>query len=78
MLVESNDEAAVLWTKPEEWIPNERDPFRGLAQQNRDGFLVVFVDGYIHRFSPTLNVETFRRMLSRDDGQSIDFVRDKP
>jgi len=78
LFVECNDEAAVIWTKPEEWVPDEHDPFRGLVGPMRDGFLLVFADGFTQRISATVSAESLRRIFSRDDRKPIDLPREMP
>jgi hypothetical protein len=78
LFVEGIDDAAVIWTKPEEWVPDEHDPFRGLIGPMRDGFLLVFADGFTQRISATVSAESLRRIFSRDDRKPIDLPREMP
>lgn len=71
MLVEVDDEHAVVWTKPEGLPYNADHPRTGLGGQYEEGFLAVFCDGSARLIPSTVPDETLRRLLIRDDGQVI-------
>lgn len=51
MTVEVSDDSAVIWTKPDDFAYNEKDPKKGLLGLRRGGFLAGFADGSV-RFIP--------------------------
>ena len=70
-IVEGADEAAVVWTKPEEWVPDAKDPRKGLSTRRPNGFQAAFCDGSVRTISPTVAVDTLRLLFSRADGMPI-------
>jgi hypothetical protein len=71
MVVEANDAAAVEWTKPEEWVPNEKEPLKALLGTRPNGFLGAFADGSVRFISQTINLEMLKRLYMRDDGNPV-------
>lgn len=49
--VEVSDDSAVIWTKPDDFAYNEKDPKKGLLGLQQGGFLAGFADGSV-RFIP--------------------------
>jgi hypothetical protein len=73
MMVEASDDLAVEWTKPQDFVPNEKDPHKGLVGLRAEGFLVAIADGSVRMISKSIDAEILRRLLIRNDGQVIDF-----
>jgi hypothetical protein len=71
VIVEATDALAVEWTKPVEWIPDEKDPIKGVQGMRPGGFLAGFVDGHVEFISKAIEPEMLRRAFSRDDRQPI-------
>jgi hypothetical protein len=72
-IVEANDAAAVVWTKPEEWVPDAKDPFKGLVGVRPSGFLVGMCDGSVRTVSKAVTPESLLYMFDRGDGHPIDW-----
>src|SRR5262249_24908461 len=72
-VVEASDALATIWTKPEEWAPDQKDPLKGLVGLRPTGFLAGFVDGHTQLIPKTIDPEMLRRAFSRDDGQLIEW-----
>jgi hypothetical protein len=70
-IVEGADEAAVIWTKPEEWVPDAKDPRKGLSTRRPTGFLAGLCDGSVTTISPKVEAQTLRLLFSRADGMPI-------
>ncbi len=70
-IVEATDALAVEWTKPVEWIPDEKEPIQGLLGMRPNGFLAGFVDGHVEFIAKSIEPEMLRRAFSRDDRQPI-------
>jgi len=66
-IVEATDALAVEWTKPAEWIPDEKEPIKGLLGMRPNRFLAGFVDGHVDFISKAIEPEMLRRAFSRDD-----------
>ncbi len=71
MVVEASDEAAVIWTKPDDYEPDEEKPIKGLVGVRPGGFLAAFCDGSVHFLSEEIDLETLRRLFTRNDGEPI-------
>jgi hypothetical protein len=77
-LVEASDALAVEWTKPVEWIPDEKEPIKGLLGMRPNGFLAGFVDGHVAFIVKSIEPEMLQRAFSRDDRQPITWPEEKP
>jgi hypothetical protein len=66
-VVQVSDEAAVPWTKPDDWQVNAKDPLKGLA----DDFAALFCDGSVRFFKKDTKPETLRAMITRDGGEIV-------
>jgi hypothetical protein len=73
MIVEADMDQAVPWTKPDDWIFDPLNPRRGLGNLRPMGFLALFADGSVHFIGADLNDQTVRYLLSRTDGNSVEF-----
>jgi hypothetical protein len=47
MLVDAADDAAVIWTKPDDLKLDPKAPAKGLAARHKDSYLVLFADGQV-------------------------------
>ncbi len=72
MVVEANDQNAVIWTKPDDWETGEMPTMDALLGLHPNGFNVLFGDGSVRSLNGTINVDTFRAMLTRDGGEVVD------
>jgi hypothetical protein len=77
-LVEANDSAAVEWTKPEEFVPDSKDPAKNLLGLRPNGFLAAMTDGSVRVVGPTVTAENLLRLFDRSDGNVIDWGEAKP
>jgi hypothetical protein len=77
-VVEASDSLATIWTKPEEWVPEQKDPLKGLVGLRPLSFLAGFVDGHTQHIPNTIDPEMLRRAFSRDDGQPIQWPDENP
>jgi hypothetical protein len=66
-VVEVTDEAAVPWTKPEDWEVDEKDPTKGLGET----FAALFCDASVHFFKKDIAPETLRALLTRAGGEVV-------
>jgi prepilin-type processing-associated H-X9-DG protein len=71
MIVEASDALAVEWTKPEEWLPDEKDPLKGLLGLRPNGFNAAFADGSVRFLSKTIDARTLKLLFMRDDGEPV-------
>jgi hypothetical protein len=71
MVVEADDERAVVWTRPDDLEIDEQNPIAGLVGL-RDGlFLAAFCDGSVHMIPNTVDSETLDRLFIRNDGHAV-------
>ncbi len=47
MVVETNRDAAIIWTQPADWRVQQDDPTAGLHVRSGNGHLVLFIDGSV-------------------------------
>ena len=73
MLVQTNDERAAIWTKPEDLEWTDAVPFAGLVPNLHPGiFLAGFADGHVSAISYGIDEEVLEAMLTTDGGEAID------
>ena len=71
MVVEANDESAVIWTKPDDFEPDPENPLKGLLGTRPEGFLMLLCDGSVQLIRATLDPEMLNRLYTRSDGNPI-------
>jgi hypothetical protein len=71
MIVEVDDQHAVIWTKPEGLSFDPENPARGLGGQFENGFHAVLCDGSVHFFPSTTKADLLRLFFLIADGQPI-------
>jgi hypothetical protein len=65
MLVEADDQHAVIWTKPDDLEVNLAKPMVGLAIRPPGGFLVLMADGSTRFFRSTIAPKTLAALFTR-------------
>lgn len=68
---ESDDEHAVVWTKPDDYKFDPEHPSGGFTSPYPDGRLLLFCDGSVHFTRQDLEDETLRRLILRNDGEPL-------
>lgn len=69
-----NPDAAVTWTKPEDWVYDPNAPKRDLEGPFPGELIVVFVDGSTHRIPiEKVSDEMMRNLIEIDDGNLVQF-----
>jgi len=73
LVVEAVPGKAVPWTKPEDWIPDDKNPMQDLGGLFAGDIVnVVFADGHVEALSTkTTNPATFKAMLTRNGGEKL-------
>ena len=72
MIVEADPKNAVIWTKPDDWEVDFKNPQKGLGGVHPKIFHALFADGSVHALKTDMAVKTLRLLLMRNDGQPID------
>jgi hypothetical protein len=70
-VVEASDDSAVIWTKPDDFTPDEKDPRKGLGGLYRGGFQVGLMDGSVRFFKDTIDPESLGSLFNRHDGMAV-------
>jgi hypothetical protein len=75
MATEIGDEQAVIWTKPDDYSYDPKQPAVGFTSPYPDGRLLLFCDGSVHFIKQALDDDMLRRLLMRNDGQPVPELR---
>ena len=71
MVVEASDERAVIWTKPDDFEPDEEDPIKGLVSLRQGGFNAALCDGAVRFISEHIDRRILKLLFTRNDGQPV-------
>jgi hypothetical protein len=71
MLVEVPDNKAVVWTKPDDYEYDEKDPMKGLLGRRPGGFYVSFVDGSVRLLPSTINKDHLKAYYTRNGEENV-------
>jgi prepilin-type processing-associated H-X9-DG protein len=71
MIVEAGDELAVEWTRPQEFVPDAKNPLKGLLGLHPGGFNAGFADGSVRFISQAIDLKVLMNLFERDDGNVI-------
>jgi hypothetical protein len=71
-VVEASDKRAVVWTKPDDFEFNDKNPIDGLVGLWPGGFQAVCCDGALHFISRTVDPKTLKNAFIRNDGNPVD------
>ena len=74
MLVEVNDDRAVPWTKPDDYVWNPENPTSGLDDTYAEVFLAARVDGSVAAFPLSTPGDTLKAMFTKSGGEVIPAV----
>ncbi|MCH7729555.1 MAG: DUF1559 domain-containing protein, partial [Planctomycetes bacterium] len=77
MTVEASNESAVVWTKPDDYDLDLKNPLRGLVQLRKGGFLVLMGDGSVHKVSEKIDPEMLNALFTRNGGEVVDLPRNR-
>ncbi len=72
MVLEVDDDRAVIWTKPDDWQYDPKEPFKGLGKLDGGKFHTAFFDGSAHEISTNIKPAVMRDLIERADGHPID------
>jgi hypothetical protein len=71
MLVEADDQHAVVWTQPEDLEIDLTDPQAKLAIRSAGGFLVAMCDGSVNMLRASLDANVLTALFTRAGGESV-------
>lgn len=72
LALEVDDKHAVIWTKPEDWQYNPKDPTAGLKQWPGGAIQLLFADGSVRAVMADVFKKLADRLLVMNDGQRVD------
>jgi hypothetical protein len=72
MLVEADADRAVVWTKPDDWQYDAKNPRSGLGGLRPGGWLAGWADGHVSFVSDGADDETLRAWFTRAGGERVD------
>lgn len=72
MALHADDEAAVVWTKPEDLPLTAKEPLKKLGKRYDKGFLVLMADGSVRMVSNKVDPALFWKMLTPAGGEVIE------
>ena len=71
MTVEVPDDQAVVWTKPDDFQYDAKDPIKGLVGMWPGGILVGMCDGSVRFLPATIDAKTLNALFTRNGGEPI-------
>jgi len=71
MIVEASDQAAVVWTAPDDFQPDADRPIRGLVGLQDDGFLAAFADGSVRLINAGIDPDVLKALFTRSGGEVV-------
>ncbi len=72
MIVEADDDKAVIWTKPEDLPIDPKNPHRGLGNNRLKIILAGFADGHVQVIPPSISAEMLNRLFRYNDGKVVE------
>lgn len=72
MIVEANDEAAVVWTKPDDLVVDPKEPLKGLMGHYDNMFIAGFADGSVRSIMKAVKPATLIALFTRDGGEVVE------
>jgi len=73
MIVEVDDEHAVVWTKPDDLPFDPKDPSKSLNRIFEGGFNAALGDGSVRHIKVTSDTETLRKIFTKAGGEPVNF-----
>ena len=64
LVVEADPDHAVIWTKPDDWQSDLRNPLAGLGNAHPSRFNVLFADGSVRALAKSIDAKLFRSLLT--------------
>jgi prepilin-type processing-associated H-X9-DG protein len=71
LVLEVNSDAAVDWTKPDDFQFSPDNPLANLGKAHPGGFNAALADGSVRFISNTIDPQMFLNLLRMNDGQAV-------
>jgi hypothetical protein len=75
MLVEVDDQHAVVWTKPDDLPFDPQEPKKGIGSLYERGFAAAFCDGSVRFIRKSIDPKTLKALFTRAGGDAIDWSK---
>jgi hypothetical protein len=73
MVLETSEEIAVPWTKPQDLKIDKDNPIKGLVGLRRNGFQAALCDGSVQFFSELIDEALLNGLFTRNGGEIVNF-----
>jgi hypothetical protein len=71
MTVEVSDAKAVIWTKPDDFEPDEDNPIKGLVGLQSGGFIAGLADGSVRFISSSIDPKVLKALFTKNGREPI-------
>lgn len=71
MAVETGDDSAVIWTKPDDWQVGEDVSYAPLLGHHAGGTNILFADGSLRFVKDTIRLKILKALITRDGGEVV-------
>jgi hypothetical protein len=71
MVVEASDAKSVIWTKPDDLVPDVKDPAKGIRGLRRNGFSLLLSDGSVRFLSDRIDPRVLKAVFTRNGGEAF-------
>ncbi|HEV3238701.1 MAG TPA: DUF1559 domain-containing protein [Gemmataceae bacterium] len=71
LIVDADDDHALVWTKPDDLKIDSTKPHTGLGNRNDEGFLVAFADGSVHFLKKDISIKNLWAMFTIAGGEVV-------
>ncbi len=78
MVVEADEDRAVVWTQPDDLEIDPEKPLEGLGHLRPNGFLTVFADGHARLIQRSIDLRVLANLFNPLDGQPTPDEIDSP
>jgi hypothetical protein len=75
-IVETDDEHAVIWTRPDDWKLDPEQPGTGLGGHFPLNFHVGMLDGSVHALPNSIDARTLRALFTSHGGEAVSLPDD--
>ena len=72
LTVETVDEAAVIWTKPGDFAPGKKDPWKNLRRGQLGGVTVGYADGSVRQIPKDTPDNSVRAVFTKSGGEAVE------
>ena len=71
-IVEVAPNAAVIWTKPDDFEPDPKQPTKGLIAPGKNAFEAAFADGHVLMIPANVDATVLKALFTCNGGEKVD------